>query len=220
MMGTRLPLTRLKWALWVGALVVGVGVGAAIALSRGSPAATISSAPTPPIETWAAGVRPAPSFTLTDQHGKTVSLASLRGRPVIVTFIDPLCRNFCPREASVISTAVEGFASVKPAVVAISVNPWADTRQNFAEDAEHWKLAPQWQWAIGSHAELASVWKSFDVAVAVRTKKIAGVTLRQITHTGAAYLIDGAGNERALFLYPFRASDVSGALRTMLADSA
>ncbi len=212
-------LTRLKWALWAGALVIGVGVGAAIALlHQSSTAAAISSAAAPPVETWAAGVRRAPGFSLTNQHGKVVSLAALRGRPVIVTFIDPLCRNFCPREARVISEATKSFAS-QPAIVSVSVNPWADTSQNFHQDALHWRLAPQWQWGVGTQAQLAAVWKRYQIGVAVTKKTIAGITVRYITHTEAAYLVDGSGYERALFLYPFRSSDVVSALHTILAGS-
>ena len=52
----------------------------------------------------------------------------------------------------------------------------------------------------------------------VRTprKKIAGISVRNITHTGAAYLIDGSGYERALFLYPFETQDVVSAARRVL----
>ena len=32
--------------------------------------------------------------------------------------------------------------------------------------------------------------------------------VRYITHTGAAYLIDANGDERALFLYPFTTDQV------------
>ena len=39
---------------------------------------------------------PAPPFTLTDQHGRTVSLASLRGHVVALTFLDPVCTSDCP----------------------------------------------------------------------------------------------------------------------------
>ena len=39
---------------------------------------------------------PAPHFTLTDQHGKMVSLASLRGHAVALTFLDPVCTSDCP----------------------------------------------------------------------------------------------------------------------------
>ena len=39
---------------------------------------------------------PAPPFSLTDQHGRTVSLASLRGHVVALTFLDPVCTSDCP----------------------------------------------------------------------------------------------------------------------------
>ena len=39
---------------------------------------------------------PAPGFTLTDQNGQTVSLASLRGKVVLMTFLDPVCTTDCP----------------------------------------------------------------------------------------------------------------------------
>ena len=211
---------RLRWALWAAALVAGVGVGAAISLlHRSHPAPTVTSAATPPIESWASGTRRAPAFALTDQNGKPVSLAALHGRPVIVTFIDPLCRNFCPREASVISSAMKSFPTERPAIVAVSVNPWADSKENFRQDALHWRLAPQWRWGIGSQAQLADVWRRYQVGVQVTKKVIAGVTVREITHTGAAYLIDGAGYERALFLYPFDTADVVEAMRGMLSGS-
>ena len=41
----------------------------------------------------------APAFTLTDQHGRTVTLASLRGKVVLLTFLDPVCTGDCPLEA-------------------------------------------------------------------------------------------------------------------------
>jgi protein SCO1 len=41
-------------------------------------------------------VRPAPGFTLTDQDGRTLSLASLRGKAVVLEFMDPHCTDICP----------------------------------------------------------------------------------------------------------------------------
>jgi len=39
----------------------------------------------------------APGFTLTDQHGRTLSLlASLRGHAVVLEFMDPHCTDICP----------------------------------------------------------------------------------------------------------------------------
>ena len=39
---------------------------------------------------------PAPGFSLTDQDGRPVTLASLRGKVVLMTFLDPVCTSDCP----------------------------------------------------------------------------------------------------------------------------
>ena len=41
------------------------------------------------------GIR-APRFTLTDQNGHVLSLASLRGKVVVLQFMDPHCTDICP----------------------------------------------------------------------------------------------------------------------------
>ena len=39
---------------------------------------------------------PVSVFRLTDQFGRSVSLASFRGRVVVLTFLDPVCTSDCP----------------------------------------------------------------------------------------------------------------------------
>jgi protein SCO1 len=206
-------VVRFKYAIWVLALLVGVGIGAAIKLtqSHSSPI----TAPSMPVATFAPGTRPAPAFSLLDQSGKPVTLAAYKGRPLLLTFIDPYCRDFCPREARVLSAAAEQLGPKAPAIVAVSVDPWADTVKNFKTDAIHWKLAPGWRWGVGTVSKLSPVWKSYEIGVSWTTRKIAGITIRKITHSGAAYLIDGSGYERALFLYPFTTSEVVGAAKSI-----
>lgn len=198
------------------------GVVAALAallilnLARRSPAAKgdeVTSAATAPPVSWAAGRRRAPAFSLIDQHGRSVSLGSYSGRPVIVSFIDPLCRNFCPLEAKQLSQVVRGLpAQERPAIVAVSVNVYGNARENLLQDVARWRLVPQWRWAVGGPRQLASVWRRYQIGVLVTTKRIAGVTAHEISHTEAAYLIDGRGYERALFLWPFRSDDVRAAV--------
>ncbi len=199
----------------MGALVIGVGSGAGIALVHRSAGSGIESAATAPVETWAAGVRAAPAFLLSDQNGTPVRLASFRGRSVIVTFIDPLCRNFCPREASILSQAVARLPSPRPVIVAISVDPWGDTKAAFREDAVRWQLSSTWRWGIGSYTKLASVWKRYEVGVVDTERTIDGITVHEITHTAAAYVVDPSGYERALLLYPFDTAEVVGAVRAI-----
>src|SRR5581483_11621187 len=147
-----------------------------------------------------------PDFRLVDQSGRPVSVSAYRGRPLIVTFIDPLCRNFCPLEAKQLNALVRTLpAAQRPAIVAVSVNVFGNARANLLQDARKWRLVPEWRWGVGSEARLSAVWQRYHVAVLVTTKKIAGVTVHRIAHTEAAYVIDKSGYERALFLWPYRA---------------
>ena len=66
-----------------------------------------------------------------------------------------------------------------------------------------------------AHDDVAGQGNGF-VDVLVTRKTIAGISVRNITHTGAAYLIDVSGYERALFLYPFQTKDVVDAAQAML----
>jgi cytochrome oxidase Cu insertion factor (SCO1/SenC/PrrC family) len=132
---------------------------------------------------------------------------------VIVTFIDPVCRSLCPLEAKQLNAAVAATpAARRPAIVAVSVNPWASSRSNFVQDTKKWRLVPQWRWATGRYAQLAPVWKSYKIGVLARKKVIAGIAVRDVAHTEAAYVVDPKGYERALFLYPFVGKDVATVL--------
>jgi cytochrome oxidase Cu insertion factor (SCO1/SenC/PrrC family) len=153
---------------------------------------------------------------LRDQSGRAVSIAGLRGRPVIVTFIDPLCRNLCPLEAQVLNQAERQLpVSRRPVIVAVSVDVYADKRADLLQDVREWHLVPQWRWAVGTPSVLAAAWKRYAIGVSVVTKRIAGTTIRYITHTEGAYLIDASGHERALFLWPFYPQDVRRVLRQL-----
>jgi cytochrome oxidase Cu insertion factor (SCO1/SenC/PrrC family) len=209
-----------RWAIWSALFVFGLGVAGALyafAQRSSTPRATDTlAASSAPSAVWAAGTQRAPAFRLSDENGKSFSLASLRGRNVVVTFIDPLCRDFCPIEAQRLSDAVRTLpAGSRPAVVAVSVNAFGNTRANLLLDKRKWNVVPQWRWGIGSDATLSSVWQRFHIAVLVTTKKVAGIAVRNVAHTEASYVIDAAGYERALFLWPYRADGVASVLRSL-----
>lgn len=223
MAGGSRPSSRRRWLAWGAVVLVGVLVGSLLALlhvSRRSATAprvgVVAVGPTSPPVSWAAARRRAPNFQLVDQSGRRVSLAAYRGRPVIVTFIDPLCRNFCPLEAKQLNELVRSLpARSRPAIVAVSVNVYGDARANLLQDVAKWRLVPQWRWAVGSGRQLASVWRRYQVGVLMTTKRIAGVRVHEISHTEAAYVIDRRGFERALFMWPFRARDVLATLQRL-----
>ena len=192
-------------ALWVAALRRG----------SGTPAVSPASVVTPPPFQWRAGQRRAPDFALRDQGGLPVSVAAYRGRPVIVTFVDPLCRNLCPLEAQVLNQLERELpASQRPVILAVSVDVYsnANSREDLLQAVREWHLVPQWHWAVGSPRQLAAAWKRYKIGVSVVTKRVGGTTIHYVTHTEAAYVIDATGHERALFLWPFYPRDVRRAL--------
>jgi len=202
----------MRWAIWSGAALLGVTAGAALFALRSS-----SSTSGPPVSgpatTWAPGVKHAPPFRLADQNGAPVALAGYRGRPVIVTFIDPLCRNYCPIEASRLDSVVRSLpAASRPAIVAVSVNVEGNARRYLVQDIRKWRLGSTWHWGVGRPATLASVWRKYGIGVLVARKKIAGVAVDEVTHTEAAYVVDANGFERALYLWPFTAADLRSTL--------
>jgi len=206
---------RLKVVLVAGAVAIGAGVGIGVAIAQGSGGGPSKlTARADPGVTFAPGTRRAPEFALRDQTGKQFSLRSLRGRTVILSFIDPVCRNLCPLEAKVLNDTVATLpASSRPVVVAVSVNPWNQTAADLAIDARKWRLVPEWRWALGTYRQLSRVWQSYAIGVQVQTKTLAGVTVHQVAHTEAAYVVDPAGYERSLFIYPYRSEDVVSAVR-------
>src|SRR5689334_1341025 len=111
---------------------------------------------------------PAKGFQLTDQHGQTVSLASLRGKVVLLTFLDPVCTSDCPLIAQEFRAAGQllGAASKQVELVAVVTNPVyhqvADT-QAF-DRQEHLDQVPNWLYLTGSVPQLQQIWKEYGIA--------------------------------------------------------
>lgn len=212
------PVRWLRWALWI--VVALLALIAAIVYLVSRPARTAAPTMPPasalPAQTWAAGKLRAPTFTLRDEHGASLALAAFRGRPVVMAFIDPVCRDYCPTEAKHLNDVVAAFpAGEKPVVVAVSVNAFENAPSVLRLDRRKWSLGPQWHWAVGPGASLAKVWSAYHIAVLASTKTIAGVRVHRIAHTEAAYVIDRNGFERALFLWPYKADGVVSVLRAL-----
>jgi cytochrome oxidase Cu insertion factor (SCO1/SenC/PrrC family) len=137
---------------------------------------------------------PAKGFALTDQHGQTVSLAGLRGKVVLLTFLDPVCTTDCPLIAQEFRQAGQllGTASKQVELVAVVTNPIyhqvADT-QAF-DRQEYLTRVPNWLYLTGSVPQLQQVWKDYGISAEILP---AG---SMIGHQDIAYVIDKAGRVR------------------------
>jgi len=136
----------------------------------------------------------APAFTLTDQNGRQVSLASLRGKVVLLTFLDPVCTSDCPEIAQEFkgTDQVLGASARRVELIAIVANPLyhsiAYTRA--FDTQERMTGVPNWLYLTGSLAQLERAWKNYAVAAQI----LPGGGM--IAHSDVAYVIDANGHTR------------------------
>jgi len=112
---------------------------------------------------------PAPAFQLTDQNSQPVSLASLRGRVVLMTFLDPVCTSDCPiigaefKEAGVLLGAADKHVEL----VAVVANPtYRSVAFTQAFDREEGlNTVPNWLYLTGSLSQLGQVWRQYGITV-------------------------------------------------------
>jgi cytochrome oxidase Cu insertion factor (SCO1/SenC/PrrC family) len=133
----------------------------------------------------------APGFALTDQNGHHVSLASLRGKAVLLTFLDPVCTTDCPLEAQEFREAgvLLGAQASKVELVAVNLNPlYGGLAYTRAFDQEQsLNHVRNWVYLTGSTAELRPVWRNYGVA----SETLPAGSM--IGHNDVAFVIDPNG---------------------------
>ena len=112
---------------------------------------------------------PAPGFQLTDQNGQPVTLASLRGKVVLMTFLDPVCTSDCPIIAQELKQAgvLLGAQDKNVVLVAIVANPTyrSNTFTRAFDQQEGLATVPNWLYLTGSLSQLSAVWRQYGVTV-------------------------------------------------------
>lgn len=138
--------------------------------------------------------RPAPGFSLTDQHGRTVSLASFKGHAVVLEFMDPHCVDICPIVSREFIDAYHdlGIAARRAVFIAVNVNPYYRTTGDMAAySAEHQLTTiPSWHFLTGPLASLRAVWSAYQIQVQAPSRNA------DVIHTSAVYFIAPSGDER------------------------
>ena len=103
----------------------------------------------------------------------------------------------------------------RPAIVAVSVNPWGNQHANLIRDIHHWRTGSAWRWAIGARTSLERVWQAYQIAVKARVVRVAGKPIHELSHTEMIYVIDANGDERVAWPWPFTAAEVLGSIRSL-----
>ena len=175
------------------ALVEGTWVAGKVQAARTAEAWTpgpLADGPLPPA--YPRETRPAPDFTLLDQHGAALSLAALRGRPVVVTFVFAHCQTMCPFIVATLKRAAPDAE-----VLLVTLDPWRDTPSALAGIAARWELPGNFHvLSARSVTDVARVAAAYGVTSA-RDERTG-----DIVHPGLVFVIDGEGRVAYTFDNP------------------
>jgi protein SCO1/2 len=133
---------------------------------------------------------PAPELSLTDQDGRTLSLAELRGRFVLVDFVYTQCPGPCPILTGVhaeVQRRLPAELRERTRFVSISLDPARDTPERLREYARaRGADLGTWSFLTGPPAEVDAVLARFGVG---RTPGEDG----EIDHLVVTFLVDPEG---------------------------
>lgn len=148
---------RVRLALALAATFVTIGVAAAALTSDSEPA---------PSDTPAGAIRPPgipPSdFRLRDEDGDVVTLADVRGKVTIVTFLYTTCRDTCPLTAEQVRGALDDLGHDVP-VLAFAVDPPRDTPERARAFLARTKMTGRMRFLTGPRAELQKQWRAYGI---------------------------------------------------------
>jgi protein SCO1/2 len=113
----------------------------------------------------------APDFALRSYTGRVVSMHELRGKVVLLSFVDSRCTDKCPIVTSVIATALTLLTSaerrqVRPLL--ITVDPRLDTRRSIRRFLAR-RRALAVDYLVGSVRQLRPVWRAYGILPAIDT---------------------------------------------------
>jgi protein SCO1/2 len=178
----RLRLTLTALTLCAGAAVVGVAL------------ADRHRDPTPLVLTagWAGAVRPpglhVPRFALSDERGRRMTSAALRGKPTVFAFVYSTCRDTCPAQVQTIRGALDD-TGVDANVVGVSVDPVNDTPKRAQTFLVEQHMTGRMRFLLGTRAQLEPVWRAFGIRPQTT----------QLEHSAHVVLADARGVQRIGF---------------------
>ena len=139
---------------------------------------------------------PAPDFSLTDQHGKSVSLSTFAGKSVVLTFGDDKCTDLCTLLAQDVLTADKDLGAGQSNVEFVSVN--ANTFYPSVAATRAWTDShglghtANWHFLTGTPKTLATLAKHYGVDVELDQRT------RTIVHGAEMFFISPSGDEEQI----------------------
>ncbi|OGW84582.1 MAG: hypothetical protein A3C35_05205 [Omnitrophica bacterium RIFCSPHIGHO2_02_FULL_46_11] len=137
-----------------------------------------------------------PDFNLTDQNGKEIKLADLKGKVWVADFIFTRCQGRCPLLSWQMAAFQEEFTPSNIKLVSFSVDPEYDTPQVLSEYAARFK-AQDGKWFFLTGPKTA-VWNliidGFSLGVDQATPEDLAQGAESVMHSSRFVLVGKEGN--------------------------
>lgn len=157
------------------------------------------------------------SFALRDQRGAIVSLASLRGKAVALTFLSSVCTEQCPLAGRALAQVdhLLGKDASRFSIVVVSADPENDSPAATLSFAlkSGWR-GLNWHYLTAPRPVLQQVWSAYGVPIEAPSPIFKGGI--GLTHDASVYLLDTQGRWRAYVEAPFQAPQVASTVRALL----
>ena len=184
-------MNRVRGLVWAAVLVLGIGAFAAYRMASRADAGAQRGR-----------LGQVPSFSLTDQMGRTVTDQDLRGSVWVANFVFTRCPSVCPMltaKFQALQTKLGELPGVR--YVSLSVDPEYDTPQVLAEYAQRFSAdSTRWQFLTGPLTEIEkTVVSGFKIHMGQPEKSASDPTLIEIMHGEHFVLVDREGVIRGYY---------------------
>jgi cytochrome oxidase Cu insertion factor (SCO1/SenC/PrrC family) len=133
-----------------------------------------------------------PSFTLTDQYGKVVSLSDFKNKKLVIQPIDPKCTDVCPLISQELIDANQqlGTSAKDVVYIGLNVNQYHNKVSDVKafSDQEGLSGLKNWHFLTGSVDTLKKIWKAYGIAV-IPSKT------GDVMHTSLLLFVNSSGKE-------------------------
>ncbi|HBQ94158.1 MAG: TlpA family protein disulfide reductase [Firmicutes bacterium] len=139
--------------------------------------------------------KPAPNFHLTNQFGQSVSIRSLRGKVVVMGFVNSAGDTVSPLIATIMHNVLYDLGIHRSAVafVAVNANPVTASTHDVYSWSTKYHMLHNWQFLTGSPTQLKSVWQNYFMQTQILHGSL-------ITHTPGVFVIGPHGHENWVYL--------------------
>jgi len=148
-----------------------------------------------------------PVLALVDQHGRTVTLETFRGRPILVTFAYAHCETVCPLVVADVLAVGRRMTGDPPAILVVTLDPWRDTPSRLGAIASAWSVSGDARVLSGPPDVVERTLNAWRVP-RVRNEKTG-----DLSHPSVVYVIGPTG--RITYVVGGNADTIAAAVRAL-----